>query len=103
MSDKPNLYNPDGTIDREMLDLCARHSHQQSNQAEMEKALALSAAGWTAEITPHHTPHPFTGSVDVMSWYWRSPPKGRSKKGRRYLSTNQAHTALVRAGLASGV
>ncbi len=88
------LFNADGSLDREMLEIAARCGHKESNAADMEKALELSAAGWSPEIEKQHTPHPFTGSVDVMSWYWRSPPKRQGWKGRRYLSTNQAWDAL---------
>lgn len=59
----------------------------------MEKALELSAAGWKAELHDH-TPHPYTGNVDVMSWYWRGPPIGNRKQGKLFLSTNQAYNAL---------
>ncbi len=91
-----NLFNPDGTVDREMLEILARKGHKESNDAEMEKALELSAAGWQAELGPGHVPHPFTGSVDVMSWYWRRPPRRKGSKGRLFLSTNQAYMALKR-------
>ena len=90
-------FNEDGTLDREMLEILSRQDHQERNAQDMEKALELSAAGWTAEIEKHHTPHPFTGSVDVMSWYWRAPSKRPGKKGRKYLSTNQAWNAYQRA------
>lgn len=89
-----SIFNDDGTIDREMLDIAARASHKESNEAEMEKALELSAAGWTPEIEKQHTPHPFTGNVDVMSWYWRRPARRKGSKGKKYLSTNQAWNAL---------
>jgi len=92
-----DIFNADGSVDTEMLSLAARHCHKQGNEAEMEKALKLSAAGWKAEIHPQHTRHPFTGCVDVMSWYWRSPPK-RKGNGRLYLSTSQAFNALVNRG-----
>ena len=95
------IFNDDGTIDREKLDIAARASHKESNDAEMEKALELSAAGWTPEIEKHHTPHPLTGNVDVMSWYWRRPARRKGQKGRRYLSTNQAWNALNREQNAS--
>lgn len=88
-----NFFNADGTVDRELLEIGARAEHKKQNDEEMEKALELSAAGWTPEIE-HHTPHPFTGSVDVMSWYWRRPSRKKGQKGRRFFSTNQAWNAL---------
>ena len=97
------LYNPDGTIDREMLDLAARHYHQLSNQAEMQKALELSRAGWVAQLGPAHSPHPFTGAVDVMSWYWRRPSRSKGRNGRLFLSTGQAYNALARDSITPNV
>jgi hypothetical protein len=91
------IFNEDGTIDMEKLKISAMALHKEANDAEMEKALELSAAGWTPEIEKHHTPHPYTGSVDVMSWYWRRPARRKGQKGRRYLSTNQAWNAYKKA------
>jgi len=90
----PSIINPDGSLDREMLDILAKASHQEREKKDMEQALELSAAGWQAEIQPHHTPHPFTGNVQVMSWYWRRPARRKNQKGRLYLSTNQAWNAM---------
>lgn len=87
------IYGEDGkSFDSEMLDIAARKCFAESESRQMEKALELTAAGWTAE-TPNHTPHPFTGSVQVMSWYWRRPSRRPGKPGRRYLSTDQAWNA----------
>ena len=91
-----NIFNEDGTIDRDKLNIGARALHKEINDREMEKALELSDAGWTPEIEEQHTPHPFTGNVDVASWYWRRPARRKGQKGRRYLSTNQAWNALKR-------
>lgn len=91
-----NIFNDDGTVDMEMLNIAARAYHKESNDAEMEKALQLSAAGWQAELGPGHSPHPYTGCVDVMSWYWRRPAKTKGRKGRRFLSTGQAWNAFQR-------
>lgn len=92
--DKFGVFDAAGNLDREMLHLAAMHYHQEQNKRDMETALELTAAGWTAEIAANHTPHPFTGMVDVMSWYWRAPSKREGKKGRRYLSTGQAYSAF---------
>ena len=89
-----NIFNEDGSIDREMLEIGARACHKESEDAEMEKALKLSEAGVTPEIEDHHSRHPFTGNVPVMSWYWRRPPRRKGQKGRFFLSTNQAFNAL---------
>lgn len=83
-------------FDREALDIEARRGFFESESESMEQALELSAAGWTPELGPGHSPHPFSGSVAVMSWYWRRPGKRPGKPGRKFLSTNQAHRALKR-------
>ncbi|MFK5923259.1 MAG: hypothetical protein QM496_13865 [Verrucomicrobiota bacterium] len=90
------ILNDDGTIDLEMLEIGARNSHKEANEKEMEKALELSSAGWTQE---QHVCHPFTKSVDVMSWYWRRPARRKGMKGRLFLSTNQAYNAMNRESL----
>jgi len=96
ISENPFLkvFNKDGSLDQEMLEIAARASHQARNEKDMEKALELSRAGWTPELTDAHTPHPYTGCVDVMSWFWRSPPHTKTKKGKLYRSTEQAWKAL---------
>ncbi len=93
MTATPSLYNADGSPDHEMLDLLARAGHIESAKRDMEMALTLTAAGWSAELTSAHLPHPFTGNVPVMSWFWRRPPRRPGKPGRRYLSTQQAFNA----------
>jgi hypothetical protein len=91
------IWGEDGkSFDREMLDIYARAAYKESNDAQMEKALELSAAGWAPELHDGHTPHPFTGQVSVMSWYWRRPGKRPGKPGRLFRSTDQAYNALKR-------
>jgi len=52
---------------------------------------ALLLAGWKFEL-------PGNGDYEYepWQWYWRAPPKRKGSKGRKYLSTNQAHNALQR-------
>lgn len=95
MSD-PTIFNPDGSVDREMLDILSRKDFKESNDQEMERALELSAAGWQAELGSGHSKHPFDGQVSVMSWYWRRPPRRKGGKGRLFLSTGQAYNAMQR-------
>ena len=91
------LFGEDGKqFDPEMLDIEARRGFFESEAEEMEKALELTAAGWSAEITDAHTPHPFKGSVAVMSWFWRRPSRRPGKPGKLYRSTNQAFRAYKR-------
>lgn len=49
---------------------------------------ALILAGWKFELPAISDPEPW-------QWYWRRPPKGKAKKGRLFLSTNQAYQALM--------
>lgn len=65
---------------------------------DMDQAMELWAAGWTSEVPnpEHHGKHGFWSHTQVMSFYWRRPPRRPGKPGRRYLSTNQAWMALKR-------
>ncbi len=56
------------------------------------QCLDLWSAGWTSENP--NPPRP----CQTMSLYWRRPPIGKRKQGRRFLSTNQAWMALQRGG-----
>lgn len=67
---------------REMLNMAAAASRERMNCRDLEKAIELWKEGWTSESS-----HP---DQDVMSWYWRKPPVGSRKLGRRFLSTDQA-------------
>jgi len=72
-----------------LLDLMAKAGEQESDEKDRDQCFDLWGAGWTHEkVTPDSRP---------MSWYWRSPPKGKRPLGRRYLSTNQAWMAMRRA------
>lgn len=81
--------NPDGTINGDKLLIEAARLRQEMNERDFKQAAALWAAGWTAE-TPHST------QQDIMSYYWRRPPKRKGRKGRLFLSTNQAHNAMMK-------
>lgn len=35
--------------------------------------------------------------TEPWQWYWRAPPKRKGKKGRRFLSTQQAYNFLMRS------
>lgn len=56
---------------------------------DREQADTLIMAGWRFEL-------PATRNPDIFQWYWRSPPKRKGSKGRKYWSTNQAYNALMR-------
>lgn len=80
--------NADGTVDKQKLAIEGERMRREMNERDWQQAADLWAAGWTAE-TPHAT------QQDIMSYYWRRPGKRKGKKGRLFLSTNQAHNALV--------
>ena len=70
-----------------MLKLGSSAIQEEYNQGSLTQAYDLWGAGWTSE-------NPGSGPSQPMSWYWRKPPTGKKKLGRRYLSTNQAWNAL---------
>lgn len=74
----------------EMLRLVTIAGREEMNERDLGKATELWLAGWKSE-----TPYPQT-QKDIMSWYWRRPPRGNRKKGRLFLSTDQAYNALLR-------
>lgn len=62
---------------------------------------ALLDAGWKfelPEIVNHNPPKQdwSKSESEPWQWYWRSPPRRRGSKGRRYLSTSQAYRALLK-------
>lgn len=65
----------------------------EQRERDMPQVNALLDAGWKFELPeivngwPHRETEP-------MSWYWRSPPRCRGSKGRKYWSTQQAFNAL---------
>lgn len=77
-------------VGRELLDVLAKAGMEECNESALEQAYELWMAGWTHE--------PVSPNSQVMSWYWRAPPKGKRPRGRRYLSTQQALNALRRSG-----
>lgn len=92
MSDFSDILNPDGSLNHELLILEGNRVRREMNERDFEQAAALWAAGWKAE-TPHRT------QEDIMSWYWRRPPKRKGQKGRLFWSTNQAHNAMLKERL----
>lgn len=79
---------PPGKRNLALLDLMALAGMEKADEADREQCFELWSQGWTSEkVTPDSRP---------MSWYWRSPPKGKRPLGRRYLSTNQAWLAMRR-------
>lgn len=86
MTDFSRIIRADGCIDHEELKIQGAKLHEEMNERDFKQAATLWKAGWKAES--HHE------GEDIMSYYWRRPPKRKGKKGRLFLSTNQAHNAL---------
>lgn len=76
-----------------------RESERETELANLRQAEALIDAGWRyelPEIVNRKEGEPAHMATETWQWYWRSPPKRKGTKGRRYLSTNQAFNALNR-------
>ena len=72
-----------------VLAVLADRGRVESWRRDSEQVYSLLAAKWTFEIPSEDSgPH---------SFYWRSPPKGKRELGRKYLSTNQAWNAMMKA------
>ena len=68
-------------------------SEQWLNEARMDvirQCDALLDAGWKFEL-------PGRTQSEAWQWYWRRPPRRGQKRGRLFLSTNQAFAYLRRA------
>jgi len=81
------LFGPDGNqFNKEAFkELVARYREERRDE-ELGQAIELWLAGWKSE--------PVRQGSEIMSWYWRRPPKGKRKKGKLFLSTQQAINAL---------
>jgi hypothetical protein len=93
------FINEDGSIDREMLELAAKQACIDTDNADMEICLKLSAAGWEAQKPVlNHVPDPnnFWDRVRPMSWKWRRPSRRPGKPGRLFHSTNQAWRSMLK-------
>lgn len=72
-----------------LFELTARAHTMERDERDIEtEAYALWMAGWTS--------HPVRLGSQVMSWYWRRPPRRPGKLGRLYLSTTQAFNAMMK-------
>jgi hypothetical protein len=73
------------------------HMQQRSREDFEQQAVPLMLAGWTSEVpNPTNRQDPWL-QCQTMSLYWRAPSKRPGKPGRRYLSTNQAYRAMMKA------
>ncbi len=77
------------------LDDAAREVMLEIRANCMPQVDALISAGWQFELPEMVNPG-FRMETEPWQWYWRSPPKRVGRKGRRYLSTNQAFNAMQR-------
>lgn len=57
------------------------------NRRGSRKAWELIRAGWKFEL-------PDSDDPEIMSWYWRRPPRRKGTSGRKFHSTDQAHNAM---------
>lgn len=85
---RARLESPNLQIANAALDVLGKAQMLQCSEDAMPQVDALIAAGWLFE--------PVNENSEPWQWYWRAPKKGKRKKGRRYLSTNQAYMALQR-------
>lgn len=87
----------DDEISGRLLACLSVKSRMDMDDADMEQALELTAAGWEPiDPRPPHLAPPKTiwEKTAVMSWQWRRPGKIAGKPGRLFHSTNQAFNAL---------
>lgn len=79
-------------VDKEALRQLANDWREEARDKDFGKAIELWMAEWTS--------YPQSPKHEIMSWYWRRPPRPGRKKGRLYLSTDQAYRAMRKeAGL----
>jgi hypothetical protein len=63
----------------------------------MPQVDALIAAGWVfelPEVVNRKEGEPPGMDTEPWQWYWRSPKKGKRRRGHKYMSTQQAFNAL---------
>ena len=81
---------------REMV----QESILESRNAALPQVDALLQAGWRYElpeiVNRKDDEPPSKNFTEPWQWYWRAPSKRKGRPGRRYLSTNQAFSALTR-------
>lgn len=82
------------------LEDAAKESLLQCRRNSLPQVDALLMAGWKyelPEIVNRKDGEAFTRmDTEPWQWYWRSPPKRKGNKGRKYLSTTMAFNALNR-------
>ena len=74
---------------KRLFDAVGREIKREAEKRDKAQAWDLIHAGWRFEV-PGDT-------SDVMSWYWRSPPRRKGSGGKLHRSTNQAWRAMKRA------
>lgn len=73
-------------VNKEALKKLSSEIRDEREDAYLDKAIELWLSGWTS--------HAVGKNDEIMSWYWRRPAKPPRKKGRLFLSTDQALRAL---------
>lgn len=91
------MTNTDGILDN--LEEAAKQTMLEIRANCMPQVDALIMAGWRYELPEivNRKDGETRMETEPWQWYWRSPPKRKGSKGRRYLSTTQAFNALQRA------
>lgn len=77
----------------------ARDAMLRCRANSMPEVDALLSAGWRfelPEIVNRKEGEPPHMDTEPWQWYWRSPPKRKNSKGRKYWSTTMAYNALRR-------
>lgn len=74
-------------INRAAFYKLVEYYQEQAEDIYLGKAIELWTRGWVSE-TPHRT------QTQIMNWYWRRPARPGRKKGRLFLSTDQALNAM---------
>lgn len=83
------IVNGNAEISRQAMHIGCQCTMLESREAALPQVDALMAAGWTFELPDVSGPEPW-------QWYWRRPARRKGKKGRKFLSTNQAFNAMLR-------
>lgn len=85
---KKQIFHEDGTVDKEALKKAGDQLWAELDDRYLGLAIELWISGWTCE--------PVTSTSQIMSWYWRRPPKPGRTKGRLFHSTDQAYNQLLK-------
>lgn len=72
-----------------LLQFASEAGREEMNERDMQKALELWCAGWKSTV-------PSPSAPDIMSLYWRRPPRRPASLGMLFRSTDQAYNHLLK-------